>query len=122
VEYAPLSAFARHGTLAPLASRKVSFVAMSMGYVLGRYAARGVSTPRSDALQDALRASHLEDTFEASQRALDRLFEDRTAWTSTQDLAELERIWFRVMCGFGLRFEEVSPNKVYIHVPLSKSP
>ena len=106
--------------LAPLASRKVSFVAQSMGYVLGRYTARGLSAPRTALLREALQASGLKEAFSDSRAELDRLFQSRASWTSTEDLAELERIWFRVMCAFGLRFEEVSPGRVYIHVPFSK--
>jgi hypothetical protein len=68
-----------------------------------------------------LQTAGLEDAFIRSSAELDRLFESRASWTSTKDLAELERIWFRVMCGFGLRFEEISPDQVYVHVPLSRS-
>lgn len=108
------------GALAPLARRKVSFVAQSMGYVLGRYAARGLSVPRTALLLEALQAPGLEEAFTRSSAELDRLFQSRASWTSTADLAELERIWFRVMCGFGLRFEEISPDRVYVHVPFSQ--
>jgi len=108
------------GGLTLLASRKVSFVALSMGYVLGRYAARGLYAPRTTDLREALRASGLEDAFQGTMAELDRLFHKRDSWTSAEDLAELERIWLRVMCGFGLRFEEISPGRVYIHVPYSK--
>ncbi len=107
--------------LAPLAGRKVSFVAQSMGYVLGRYAARGLSAPRVAQLRDALQTTGLEGAFTGSSAELNRLFQSRTSWTSTADLAELERIWFRAMCGFGLQFEEISPDRVYVHVPVSQS-
>lgn len=108
------------GALAPLARRKVSFVAQSMGYVLGRYAARGLSVPRTTLLLEALQVAGLEEAFTWSSAELDRLFQSRASWTSTADLAELEQIWFRVMCGFGLRFEEISPGRVYVHVPFSQ--
>jgi hypothetical protein len=103
--------------LALLASRKISFVALSMGYVLGRYAARGLSAPRTAVLLEALQASGLEETFAESLAELERLFQSRCSWSSTDDLAGLEQIWFQVMRGFGLRFEETSPGRVYIHVP-----
>jgi hypothetical protein len=108
------------GVPAPLAMRKVCFVAMSMGYVLGRYAARGVSTPRTAALQDALDATDLNDAFEASRTELDRLFHARASWTSAHDLEGLERVWFDVMCRFGFHFKEVSPGRVQIFLPFSK--
>jgi len=108
------------GVLAPLARRKVSFVAQSMGYVLGRYAARGLSAPRVAQLRETLQTAGLEDAFTRSRAELDRLFQSRASWTSTEDLAELERIWFRVMSAFGLRFEEISPDRVYVHVPFSQ--
>ena len=109
------------GDLAPRAVRKVSFVAHSMGYVLGRYAARGLSACRTALLQEALQAAGLVETFAESRAELDRLFHMRASWASMDDLAELEQIWFRVMCRFGLRFEDVSPSRVHIHILPSNS-
>lgn len=109
------------GVLADLAKRKVRFVAMSMGYVLGRYAARGLLTPRSAALQEALERTGLNQAFDASRSELDRLFQARASWTSTHDLEGLERIWIGVMQRFGLRFEEVSPGRVKIFLPFANS-
>lgn len=103
--------------LALTASRKVSFVGLSMGYVLGRYAARDLSAPRTAVLREALQASGLGEAFTASRAELDRLFQSRSSWSSTDDLAGLERIWVQVMRGFGLWFEEISPGRVYINVP-----
>jgi len=92
---------------------------MCTGYVLGRYGARDIFTPRPAALQEALRETGLGEAFEASRTELDRLFHARASWTSTKDLEGLERIWFGVMCGFELRFEDRSPGQVYIHVPFT---
>lgn len=105
------------GVLVALAKRKVRFVAMSMGYVLGRYAARGLTTPRSAAVQEALDTTGLQEAFEASRTELDRLFHARASWASTSDLEGLERIWIDVMQGFGLRFAEVSPGRVQVFLP-----
>ncbi len=41
--------------------------------------------------------------------------------TSTENLADFQRIWVRMMSGFGLRFEEISPDRVYVHVPFSQT-
>ena len=100
-----------------LAVRKLSFVAMCVGYVLGRYAAREISGPRSPALLEALQQSGFEKTFSESLSELDRLFRVRDSWKSTQDFGALEQIWFRAMCDLGLRFQDRDRGRVYIHVP-----
>lgn len=103
--------------LRQLAESKLAFVALTLGYVLGHHAARALAGPIAQELQMELRKGNLESAFDQFGRELDRLYLERWDWRSTTCMNALEQLWREVMAAFGLYYEELDGEGVYIRVP-----
>ena len=103
--------------LRSLAERKLTFIAMVAGYVLGRHSARGLASPVTDRLREELRRVNWEDSFAWMREELERLYADRSNWRSTACMLPLESFWLERMAGFGLHYEDRGEAGVYIRVP-----
>jgi hypothetical protein len=103
--------------LRELAERKLRFIAMAAGYVLGRHAARGLEAPTTEKLRLELASANLTAQFGDAGAELGRLYDTRADWKSTACLLPLEETWRNVMATFGLRYEDHDAEGIYIRVP-----